>query len=112
MDPALLGEVCPGLPVVLIEGVLDGDDRVLLDETNVKVSELLAGNPLGGVRVGVLKVQVIFALFVEFGGSNIESDLDLSFISSPLDGLDEELERFLGTADVRRETSLITDVCG
>jgi len=47
-----LGEVGPGLPVILSEGVLDGDDGVLGGEVLVLVGELLVGNPLLGVAQG------------------------------------------------------------
>lgn len=36
-------------------GVLDGDDVVLLAEGDVEGGELLSGEPLGGVGVGVLE---------------------------------------------------------
>jgi hypothetical protein len=49
--------VRPCLPVVLVEGVLDRADVVLLDVAVVEVGELFAGEPLGGVRVGVLTVS-------------------------------------------------------
>ena len=41
--------------VVLVEGVLDRDDVVLRDEVVVVLGELLAGEPLGRVRVRVLE---------------------------------------------------------
>lgn len=50
-----LGEVRPSLPIVLVKGIFDGTDRVLLHIGVVQGSELLTRDPLGGVRVGVLK---------------------------------------------------------
>ena len=102
----------PRLPVVLVEGVLDRDDGVLLDVAEVEVRELLARDPLAGVRVGVLEVEVVLALLVELGGGNIESDLDAALVASLLDGLSQELEGLLSTGDVGGETSLITEVDG
>lgn len=61
LDVGVGGEVAPGLPVVLVEGVLDGDDAVLLDVAEVDLGKLLAGDPLGGVGVGVLELQVVLA---------------------------------------------------
>lgn len=55
LDLGVLGEVAPRLPVVLVERVLDRDDVVLLDELVVELGELLAREPLGRVRVGVLE---------------------------------------------------------
>lgn len=60
LDTGVGGEVGPRLPVVLVEGVLDGDDRVLFDEGDVQVREFLSGDPLRGteaetklLRIGV-----------------------------------------------------------
>jgi len=49
--------VGPSLPIVLSEGVLDGTDVVLLAVRVVESGELLTSEPLGGVRVGVLRVR-------------------------------------------------------
>ena len=54
LDAGRLVQVGPSLPVVLVEGVLDGDNVVLLDVALVDVTELLSGEPLGLVGVGVL----------------------------------------------------------
>lgn len=45
-DAAVGRKVRPGLPVVLVEGVLDRGDGVLLDPSDVEVSELLSGDEL------------------------------------------------------------------
>ena len=116
----------PSLPIVLSEGVLDGTDVVLLAVRVVESGELLTSEPLGGVRVGVLRVsyelilgkaaylevKVVLALLVELGGSDIETDLDLASVAGLLDGLGKELEGFLGTRNIGGETSLITNVGG
>lgn len=45
----------PSGPVVLVEGVLDRDNVVTLGDVNVDGGELLSGEPLGGVGLGVLE---------------------------------------------------------
>jgi hypothetical protein len=126
LDLGRLVEVGPSLPIVLGEGVLDGTNVVLLAVGVVKSGELLTSEPLGGVGVGVLlvsydpgsaqtaylEVKVVLALLVELGGGDIKTDLDLSGVTGLLDGLGKELEGFLGTRDVRGETSFVTDVGG
>ena len=107
-----LGEVGPSIPVVLVKGVFDRDDGVLLGETGVELSELRTREPLGLVRVLVLEVQVVLAVLVEFGRSNVESNGDLALVTSSLDGLHQELKGLLGTRDVGSETTLVTDVGG
>ena len=97
---------------MLVEGVLDRDDRVILDVGEVEVGELLAREPLAGVGVGVLEVEVVLAVLVELGRSDIEGDLDAALVAGLLDGLSQELEGLLSTGDVGGETSLITDVDG
>lgn len=57
LDLGVLGKVSPRLPVVLVEGVLDRDNVVLLDELVVDTSELFTGEPLRRVRVGVLEAE-------------------------------------------------------
>lgn len=52
-------EVVPGLPVILSEWILDGDNWVLLGELLVEISQLLVGEPLGWVGVRVLEVYKI-----------------------------------------------------
>jgi hypothetical protein len=55
LDLGVLGKVGPCLPVVLVEGVFDRNNVVLLDEVVVDLGEFFTGEPLGGVRVGVLE---------------------------------------------------------
>lgn len=102
----------PGVKVVLLEGVLDGADVVLLAVRVVEVTKLLASEVLGGVRVGVLEVKVVLAVLVELGRGNVKTNLDLASVAGSLDGLGEELESLLGTRDVRSEATLVTDVDG
>ena len=110
LDATFLGEVNPSLPIILVEGILDGDDGILLDVADVEVSELDTSEPLGRVGIGILEVEIIFAILIELGGSNIESNLDLSLITGLLDGLAEELERLIRARDVGGEPSLITNI--
>jgi hypothetical protein len=110
LDATFGGEVSPSLPIVLIEGILDGDDGVLLNVAEVEVGELDTSEPLCGVGIGVLEVEVVLAILVELGGGNIESDLDLALITGLLDGLAEELKRLVCARHVGGESSLITNV--
>ena len=102
----------PRLPVVLVEGILNRDDGVLLDVAEVEVRELDTRDPLRGVRVGVLEVEVVLAVLVELRRRDIESDLDLALVTRLLDSLREELKGLLSAGNVGRETTLITDVDG
>lgn len=56
LNTSSVGEVNPSFPVILVEGVFDRDDAVLLDQANVDVCELFAGQPFRFVRVWVLEV--------------------------------------------------------
>lgn len=85
-------------------------DRVFLGHFDVGIGQLLARKPLGAVRVVVLEVEVVFSILVEFGRSDVESDLDLGFVAGLLDGGGEELERFLGGPNVGCEAALVADV--
>jgi hypothetical protein len=126
LDLATSGELGPRLPVVLVEGVLDGNDGVLGDQVVVVLTELFTSQPLGGVRVGVLRagnqqksptlqmethleVEIVLAVLVEFGRSDVQSDGDLALVTGGLDGFNQKLERVLGTLDGRSETTLVSD---
>lgn len=102
----------PSLPVILVEGILDEDDWILFEVADVQVCEFLAGDLLRAVVVRVLEVQVVLPvlLIVALGRSGIESDLDLAFVASKLEGLDDKLKGLFGAGDIGCETSLITDV--
>jgi hypothetical protein len=109
-----LVEVAPGLPVVLSEGVLDGDNGVLGSEGLVEVGKLLVGEPLGGVALGILEVKIVLLgiLLVELAGGNIHGNLDLASVASLLNGLGDEVESLLGGLNIRSDTTLVTDVTG
>lgn len=62
--------------------------------------------------VGVLEVQIVLALLVELGRSDVKGNLDLAFVSSVGDGSNEEVEGLFSARDVGCETSLITDIGG
>jgi hypothetical protein len=112
LNAAQFGEVGPGIPIILVEGVLDRNDRVLLNVTEVEVGKLYASDPLAWIRVGVLEVQIVFALLVKFRGSDVQSNLDLPLIARFLDSLGQELERFFSTRNVGSEATLVTDIDG
>lgn len=107
-----LVEVRPGLPVVLSEGVLDGDDGVLGSKGLVKVGKLLVGEPLGGVGLGVLEVEVVLLLLdlVELAGGNVHGDLDLAGVASLLNGISDEVKGLLSGLNIGSDTTLVTDV--
>lgn len=109
-----LVEVAPGLPVVLSEGVLDGDNGVLGSEGLVEVGKLLVGEPLGGVTLGVLEVKIVLLgiLLVELAGGNIHGDLDLASVASLLNGIGDEVKSLLSGLNIRSDTTLVTDVTG
>jgi hypothetical protein len=109
-----LVEVAPGLPVVLGEGVLDGDDGVLGSELLVLVGKLLVGDPLGLIGVGVLEVKVVLLLvgLVELRGGNVHGDLDLASVAGLLNGVGDEVKSLLSGLNIGSNTALVTDVAG
>lgn len=109
-DTGVSAEVRPSLPVVLVEGVLDRGDGVLLDEAEVDVGKLLTGEPLGRVRVGVLEVKVVLAILVELGRGNVERDVNLTLVTGLLDGLGQDFESLVSGLNVGSKSTLVTDV--
>ena len=63
----------------LVKGILDGEDRVVLDESLVHLSQLIAGDPILGLAFGVLEVQVVLAVLAELARRNVHSNKDLAW---------------------------------
>lgn len=112
LEVGRLEEVAPSLPVVFSKGVLNADNGVLVGKGLVQVSQLLVGEPLGWVAVRVLEVKVIFLSvgLVELAGGNVHGDLDLAGVASLLNGLGDEVQGFLSSLNIRRNTTLVTNV--
>ena len=107
-----LVEVAPGLPIILSEGVLDGDNGVLGSKLLVQVGELLVGDPLGGVAIGVLEVEVVLLLLglVELAGGNVHGDRHLASVAGLLNGIGNEVKSLLGGLNIGSDTTLVADV--
>ena len=73
--------------VNLVKGILNGDDRSILDESVIHLAKLLRRNPVGRVRLGVLEVEIVLAVLVELGGGHVHADLDLAGVAGLLDGV-------------------------
>lgn len=112
LEVGSLVEVAPSLPVVLREGVLNADDGVLAGQLLVEVGQLLVGEPLGGVAVGVLEVEVVLLGLglVELARGNIKRDLNLAGVAGLLDGAGDQFEGLIGSLDIRGDTTLVTNV--
>ena len=100
----------PGFPVVLVEWVLNRRDRVLLEVALVDVGELSTRDPLAWVRVGVLEVQVVLALLVEFRAGDVKRDVHAALVASHLDSIDQQVKRLVSRLEVRSKATLVTDV--
>jgi hypothetical protein len=84
--------------------------RILLSERTVESSELLTIDPLGLVRVRVLEIKIVLVILEEFRGSDIHTNLDLTSVTSLLNGFNKEIKTFLILLDVGSETTFITNV--
>ncbi|GIX61506.1 uncharacterized protein BcabD6B2_09410 [Babesia caballi] len=107
----LLSEHLVRLPVVLVEGVLDGNDGVLAAQL------LVVGDHLGArleVGLGKLEAEVVGLglLDVELRSSDVHGNLHLTVEASLLDGLNQKVKRLLGRLDVGGEPALVADVGG
>mmetsp|Transcript_26955 Transcript_26955/g.67764 ORF Transcript_26955/g.67764 Transcript_26955/m.67764 type:complete len:364 (+) Transcript_26955:312-1403(+) len=108
------GERGEGLPVVLVERILNGDDRVLGAELLVERDQLGAGLLQTAVALLVLKVEVVHVLLLEeeLGGRNVHAELHLASVASTLDGLGAKGETLHVVEDVGREATLVANVGG
>merc|ERR1712032_813346 len=75
-------------------------------------SQLVAGDPVLRLALGVLEVQVVLAVLAEFARSNVHSDKDLAFITRNLNSLHEELKGLPVVLEVWGEATLVTDGSG
>ena len=64
----------------LVKGILDGEDGVVLDESLVHLGQLVAGDPVLGLALGVLEVQVVLAVLAELARRNVHSNEDLAWV--------------------------------
>ena len=103
-------EHLPAFPVILGHAVLEGDDRVLLDEISVHIDHLLAGHDRAALRqvvAAVLRVEPLGA-----GAVDGDHEIVIRLVAGKLDGLDERLERVLVAVEVRSVAALVANAGG
>ena len=107
----LLGHLNIGGEVVLVEGILNGDDRVVLAETIVDVEQSIRGHD-SVIGAGLLREIISVSIsVVELGSSDIKTDLDLAGVTAVLDCLHDDLEAVVLVLDLgSTEATLITNV--
>jgi hypothetical protein len=74
LDPIAdrVGELLPAVPVVLVERVLDGADRVALAPVAVELHHLRGVEPVSGRLV-----EDVAAVAVHLGGGDVEGEHDV-----------------------------------
>ncbi len=100
-----VGQDLPAVPVVLAHAVLDADDGVLVHPGGIQVDHLRRG------QRQLVRLQVIFAVLVEFGCGRIHADRDIlaRHIACRLDGFDDDLQRRLVGTQRGCETAFVAD---
>lgn len=104
-----VGHGLPAVPVVLVERVLDGDERVRGDEVGVVVDHLG-----GGLLAALEGVGPAVGLVVELAGRHVEREGDLltGGVAGLLDRLEDEVERGAVALEVGREPTLVAETRG
>ena len=102
-SPEPLGERPPVVPGVLVEPVLDGDERVAVDEILVEADHLLGG------EAPALGLEHVGAVAEDLARRRVERDRDPLAVTGSLGGLEDHLDRGLGGLEVRREAALVPD---
>mmetsp|Transcript_18289 Transcript_18289/g.48702 ORF Transcript_18289/g.48702 Transcript_18289/m.48702 type:complete len:276 (+) Transcript_18289:138-965(+) len=106
----LLREPNPGLPIILVKGVLNGNERVVLAQARIEVGERSAGHlevrRLLRLSIPRAKVVAILALDLELRSGDIHADFADVLIACLLDGLHYEFHALLGVAG-RRKAALV-----
>ena len=96
--PQRLGEGRVAGPIVLVEWVLDRDDRILFDPGSKKIDDLLAGEDLVGRRFPEL-VALLVSLVEQLGAGAVQRDGDVPVtaggVTGLADGVENESDRLL-----------------
>ena len=61
------------------------------------------------LTLGILEIQVIFAVLKELAGGDVHPDEDLALVAGLLDGLHQQLQRLAVVLEVGGEAALVTD---
>ena len=103
-SPSLAVMAAQSSPAFL-ERILDGDDRVLVDEVLVEVEHV------AGFTVVAFEVVLAGLLVVELGGSHVEADADLlaRLVAGGGDGVHDVLEGVLVGLHLRGEAALVAE---
>ena len=107
----LVADLGPVVPIVLVKGILNSDNGVLVAKLLVEGNHLITGEHEAGVLVGTsgLEVKIIVvSVDHELRGGNVETDGDLVEVSSGLRSLHDHLKTGLNIAG-RGESTLVTD---
>ena len=99
----LRGQLLPAGPVVLVERVLDGHERIGVDELAV-----VGRHVLGGL---LLALEGVGAVVAELAGGDVERERDLGagLVAGLLDRGDDQVERLAVALEVGREATLVTE---
>lgn len=109
-----LGHVGVSCPIVLIEGIFNWFNWVMVNKVFVECGELLRIDLEFTVVFRVLEVQVVDILVShkEFWGGHIHAEINFAQMARFFNGLHQEVESFLVVLDAGCEASLVTDVSG
>ena len=99
-----LGERTPALPVLLVDAVLERDDRIAPAQLRPVVAQLLGGQAAPLVR------QRIAPVAVQLAGGSVEGDTHVlgGPVTGRLDRGEQHLQRFLVGAQIGREAALVS----
>ena len=102
-SPERVGERLPAVPVLLGHPVLDGHDRVPVDQFHP------VGRQLAGAEGAALAGQHVVAVPPQLAGGGVEGDGDLlaGLAAGLFDRLEQEADRVLVGGQVRREATLV-----
>ena len=97
----LLGQGLVALPVVLVQGILDGNQGVLCNEVSVVCAHLSCGL--------LLALELVCAVVVELGGCNVQCQCNLlaRLVASLLDCLNDQVQCSCVGLQVGCETTLV-----
>ena len=97
--------------IVLIEWVLNGDQRIVVAEVFVKLDGLILAEDSVTLAGFLAEVVGLGNWVVEFGGCDIETNINFAFVSRDVEGLHDDLESMVFISDLwSTESTFVSDV--
>ena len=99
----------PAVPVLLIETILDGVNRELVDKRLPMLDEIIRRKFLAGLRLMIEAFALLAVLPLRRGRIHCENEIRTGLVASILDRLEDMLDRIFIGVQIRSKSALVAD---